>query len=147
MGASEAGQTLSKKEMQDRAKAAKVKKPAKTRAPAKAAAKAPAQPAAPQTRKLSEAEEKRANEKKTLEAVTKLIQENNVSPQDAMEHAKLLKDVKVRKKGDAQRILLMNMVKLGNISLEDAMMHAEAFGMTDNAEATQAAAPPPPKQE
>jgi len=75
--------------------------------------------------------------------VTKLIQENDVSPQDAMEHAKLLKEVKVRKKGDAQRILLMNMVKMGNISLEDAMMHAEEFGMTDQATPPAAAAPPP----
>jgi hypothetical protein len=60
---------------------------------------------------------------KTLDAVTKLIQENDVTPQEAMVHAKLLSAVTVRKKGDAQRILLMNMVKLGNISIEDALQH------------------------
>ena len=127
---------LSKQEMEERAKNAtynkskaepKATKPAaekvKVKAKAKVAKAAPAeQPvqmrsAQPAERTLSAAEEKKASERQTLMAVTKLIQENNVSAQDAMAHAKLLKDVKVRKKGDAQRILLMNMVKVSRIAV------------------------------
>ena len=73
---------------------------------------------------------KKADSQKTLDAVTKLIQENDVTPQEAMVHAKLLSSVTVRKKGDAQRILLMNMVKLGNISQENAVKHMEESDMT-----------------
>ena len=75
---------------------------------------------------------KKADSQKTstLDAVTKLIQKYNVTPQEAMVHAKLLSSVTIRKKGDAERILLINMVKLGNISQEDAVRHMEESCMT-----------------
>ena len=38
-------------------------------------------------------------------------------------------NIKVRKAGDAQRILLMNMVKDGNISIEEAVSHAKGMGV------------------
>ena len=41
-----------------------------------------------------------------------MVQEGNITAQDAMRHAEALNSVRVRKKGDAQRILLMNMVKV-----------------------------------
>lgn len=42
----------------------------------------------------------------------RMVQEGNITAQDAMRHAEALNSVRVRKKGDAQRILLMNMVKV-----------------------------------
>lgn len=67
--------------------------------------------------------------RQTLEAVTRMVKECNISAEDAMRHAEALKSVKVRKAGDAQRILLMNMVKEGNISVEDAVKHAKGMGV------------------
>ena len=67
--------------------------------------------------------------RQTLAAVTKMVKDGNISAEAAMKHAAKLKDVKVRKKGDAQRILLMNMVKDGHLSIEDAMKHAEGMGV------------------
>ena len=54
-----------------------------------------------------------------------MVQEGNISAEDAIRHAEALNSVRVRKKGDAQRILLMNMVKEGNLSIEEAMRHAK----------------------
>jgi hypothetical protein len=43
-----------------------------------------------------------------------MVAKGNITAQDAVRHAEALNQVRVRKKGDAQRILLMNMVKVGN---------------------------------
>ena len=53
----------------------------------------------------------------TLAAVQRMIKDGNVSASEARRHAANLNKITVRKRGDAQRILLMNMVKDGNISL------------------------------
>lgn len=98
-------------------------------------------PPTPQGQQQQTQKPKKADSQKTLDAVTKLIQENDVTPQEAMVHAKLLSSVTVRKKGDAQRILLMNMVKLGNISIEDAMRHIEENEMTKQEETEPIAMP------
>lgn len=58
-----------------------------------------------------------------------MVKDGNISAEAAMKHAAKLKEIKVRKKGDAQRILLMNMVKDGHLSIEDAMKHAEGMGI------------------
>lgn len=42
----------------------------------------------------------------------RMVQEGSITAEDAMRHAEFLNQVRVRKKGDAQRILLMNMVKV-----------------------------------
>eukprot|EP00911_Craspedida_sp_UC1_P003024 UC1_evm6s2203 len=67
--------------------------------------------------------------KATLRAVTKMVEEGNISAKDAIRHAERLNSVRVRKQGDAQRILLMNMVKEGNLSIEDAIKHAKGMGV------------------
>jgi uncharacterized membrane protein YkoI len=87
------------------------------------------------------AKRKQSDSQKTLDAVTRLIQDNDVSPEDALKHAKMLSSVTVRKKGDAQRILLMNMVKMGNISIEDAMKHVAEHSITLTEEAKPVALP------
>jgi len=42
----------------------------------------------------------------------RMVAKGNITAQDAVRHAEALNQVRVRKKGDAQRILLMNMVKV-----------------------------------
>ena len=54
-----------------------------------------------------------------------MIKEGNVSASEARRQAAKLNGIKVRKRGDAQRILLMNLVKDGNISLALALKHAK----------------------
>lgn len=41
-----------------------------------------------------------------------MVEKGNITAEDALRHAEALNSVRVRKKGDAQRILLMNMVKV-----------------------------------
>eukprot|EP00051_Salpingoeca_urceolata_P007194 m.95448 g.95448 ORF g.95448 m.95448 type:complete len:1713 (-) comp15154_c1_seq2:26-5164(-) len=80
-------------------------------------------------RKAMEARSAKEVNRATLDAVSKMVQEGNITAKDAIRHAEMLNSIKVRKKGDAQRILLMNMVKEGNISINDAVRHAEGMGV------------------
>eukprot|EP00047_Mylnosiga_fluctuans_P024651 m.166145 g.166145 ORF g.166145 m.166145 type:complete len:1343 (+) comp9898_c0_seq4:65-4093(+) len=68
----------------------------------------------------------------TMDVVTKMVQDGNLSSADALRHAEALNSVKVRKKGDAQRILLMNMVKERNISIDEAVRLAAEMGVDVN---------------
>ena len=65
-----------------------------------------------------------------------MVQDGNITAKDAIRHAEALNQIKVRKKGDAQRILLMNMVKEGNLTIEEAMKHAVGMGVDIQARPT-----------
>lgn len=93
---------------------------------------------AAEEKKDKESGEKKDINKATLRAVTKMVEDGNISAKDAIRHAERLNNVRVRKKGDAQRILLMNMVKEGNLSIEEAIQHAKGMGVDVVSEPTTA---------
>lgn len=64
-----------------------------------------------------------------LEQVHRMVQQGEISAFDAAKQAENIAATPGQKQGDAQRILLMNMVKAGKLSVHDAMAQVKALGM------------------
>ena len=59
----------------------------------------------------------------------RLVKEGKLSMDEAKKQTRMLANVKVRKAGDVSRILLMNLVKSGHITIEDAVDDAKKMGV------------------
>eukprot|EP00040_Diaphanoeca_grandis_P033013 m.201182 g.201182 ORF g.201182 m.201182 type:complete len:1357 (+) comp32792_c0_seq1:68-4138(+) len=65
----------------------------------------------------------------TLTVMNEMVEDGIMSAQDAQKHTQSLKGLTAQKEGDAQRLLLMNMVKDGKMTIVDAEKQFKKLGL------------------